>query len=79
LTELAIDADKVTGPVPWLHGEEDQLVPMAGSRRGIALLRNGEVTEKIYPGARREIFNELNKDEVLADTTAFLAKVTDGS
>jgi alpha-beta hydrolase superfamily lysophospholipase len=51
----------------------------AGSRRGIALLRNGEVTEKIYPGARREIFNELNKDEVLADTTAFLAKVTDGS
>ena len=31
--ELAIDADKVTGPVLWLHGEEDQLVPMAGSRR----------------------------------------------
>jgi alpha-beta hydrolase superfamily lysophospholipase len=78
LTELAIDADKVTGPVLWLHGEEDQLVPMAGSRRGIALLRKAEVTEKIYPGARHEIFNELNKDEVLADTTAFLAKVTDG-
>lgn len=78
LTELAIDADKVTGPVLWLHGEEDQLVPMAGSRRGIALLRNANVTEKIYPGARHEIFNELNKDEVLADTTAFLAKVTDG-
>ena len=69
LTELAIDADKVTGPVLWLHGEEDQLVPMAGSRRGIAY-RNANVTEKIYPGARHEIFNELNKDEVLADTTA---------
>jgi alpha-beta hydrolase superfamily lysophospholipase len=78
LTELAIDADKVTGPVLWLHGEEDQLVPMAGSRRGVALLRNAEVTEKIYLGARHEIFNELNKDEVLADTTAFLAKVTGG-
>ena len=78
LTELAIDADKVTGPVLWLHGEEDQLVPMAGTRRGIALLRNANVTEKTYPGARHEIFNELNKDEVLADTTAFLGKVTDG-
>jgi alpha-beta hydrolase superfamily lysophospholipase len=53
-------------------------VPMAGSRRGIALLRNANVTEKTYPGARHEIFNELNKVEVLADTTAFLAKVTDG-
>jgi alpha-beta hydrolase superfamily lysophospholipase len=78
LTELAIDADKVTGPVLWLHGEEDELVPVAGSRRGIALLRNANVTEKIYPGARHEIFNELNKDEVLAETTAFLAKVIDG-
>jgi len=75
LTELAIDVDKVTGPVLWLHGEEDQLVPMAGTRRGIALLRNAYVTEKTYPGARHEIFN---KDEVLADTTAFLTKVTDG-
>jgi alpha-beta hydrolase superfamily lysophospholipase len=36
-------------------------VPMAGSRRGIALLRNAEVTEKIYPGARHEIFNELKR------------------
>jgi len=78
LMEIALDADKVTGPVLWLHGEEDQLVPMAGTRRGIALLRNAEVTEKGYPGARHEIFNELNKEEVLADTTAFLAKVTGG-
>jgi alpha-beta hydrolase superfamily lysophospholipase len=78
LTELAIDADKVAGPVLWLHGEEDQLVPLAGTRRGIALLRNADVVEKTYPGARHEIFNELNKDEVLADTTAFFAKVTEG-
>jgi alpha-beta hydrolase superfamily lysophospholipase len=78
LIEIALDADKVTGPVLWLHGEEDQLVPMAGTRRGIALLRNAEVTEKAYPSARHEVFNELNKDEVLADTTAFLAKVADG-
>jgi alpha-beta hydrolase superfamily lysophospholipase len=38
----------------------------------MAMLRNADVTEIIYPGARHEIFNETNKDEVLADTTAFL-------
>jgi len=28
--------------------------------------------EKVYPGAAHEIFNETNKDEVLADMTAFI-------
>jgi len=78
LLEIAMDADEVTGPVLWQHGEDDQLVPVAGSRRGIALLRNADVTEKIYPGARHEIFNETNKDEVLADTIDFLASATKG-
>jgi alpha-beta hydrolase superfamily lysophospholipase len=78
LLNIALDADKVTGPVLWQHGENDQLIPPAGSRRAIALLRNAEVTEKIYPGARHEIFNETNKDEVLADTVDFLANATKG-
>ena len=30
------------------------------------------MTERIYPGARHEIFNETNRDEVLADTTRFI-------
>jgi alpha-beta hydrolase superfamily lysophospholipase len=72
LLDIALDSDKVTGPVLWQHGEADELVPVAESRRGMAMLRNAEVTEIIYPGARHEIFNEVNKDEVLADTTAFL-------
>jgi alpha-beta hydrolase superfamily lysophospholipase len=76
LLDFALDSDKVTGPVLWQHGAEDQLVPLAETRRGIAMLRNADVTEKIYPGARHEVFNETIKDEVLADTTAFIAKVT---
>jgi alpha-beta hydrolase superfamily lysophospholipase len=74
-SELGVDADKVTGPVLWQHGEVDQLVPPAGSRRGMALLRNADVTELTYPGARHEIFNETNKDEVLADTAGFLDRL----
>lgn len=59
-------------PLLWQHGEDDQLVPMAGSRRGIEHLRGEHYAERIYPGARHEIFNETNRDEVLADTAAFL-------
>jgi alpha-beta hydrolase superfamily lysophospholipase len=76
LLELALDADRVTGPVLWQHGADDELVPVEGTRRGIALLRNADVEERIYPGARHEIFNEVNRDEVLADTAAFLERVT---
>lgn len=75
LLEVALDADRVTGPVLWQHGDDDQLVLVDQVRRGIALLRNAEVEERIYPGARHEIFNETNRDEVLAHTTEFVERV----
>lgn len=59
-------------PLMWAHGEADQLVPLAGSRSGIEHLRGEYFVERIYPEARHEIFNETNKDEVLADVTAFI-------
>jgi alpha-beta hydrolase superfamily lysophospholipase len=59
-------------PLMWAHGEADQLVPLAGSRSGIERLRGKHFVERVYPEARHEIFNEINKDEVLADVTAFI-------
>jgi alpha-beta hydrolase superfamily lysophospholipase len=41
----------------------------------MALLRNADVTELSYPGARHEIFNETNKDQVLADAAGFLDRL----
>jgi alpha-beta hydrolase superfamily lysophospholipase len=46
------------------------------TRRGIALLRNADVQEHLYPGARHEIFFETNRDEVLADTLDFVDRVS---
>jgi alpha-beta hydrolase superfamily lysophospholipase len=62
------------GPLPtlWLHGDDDQLVPLADSRAGIDAVRGADLTERIYPGARHEVFNETNKDEVLDDVTSFI-------
>ena len=70
--DAALDSQRITGPVLWQHGDADDLVPMAGSERMIDLLTNADVTRRIYPGARHEIFNETNRDEVLADTARFI-------
>ncbi|MFC5834028.1 alpha/beta hydrolase [Nonomuraea insulae] len=59
-------------PTLWAHGEDDQLVPLPGSRVGIEAIKGTDLTERIYPGARHEIFNETNKEEVLDDVTAFI-------
>ncbi|MEU0738945.1 lysophospholipase [Streptomyces sp. NPDC006134] len=62
------------GPLPllWLHGDDDRLVPLPGSRPGVERLADGHLTERIYPGARHEVFQETNKAEVFADLTRFL-------
>ncbi|MFL9654591.1 alpha/beta hydrolase [Streptomyces sp. PB17] len=59
-------------PLLWLHGDDDRLVPLPGSRVGVEPLSGGDLTERIYPGARHEVFNETNRAEVFADVTRFL-------
>jgi len=65
-------AGRVQRPILWLHGEEDQLVPMAETKQGWAELAGRHAEAKSYPGARHEIFNETNQDEVLGDVIAFI-------
>ncbi|MFG3248946.1 alpha/beta hydrolase [Streptomyces sp. NPDC048187] len=62
-------------PLLWVHGEDDRLVPLPGSRLGVEPLSGGDLTERIYPGARHELFNETNRNEVFADVTRFLDDV----
>jgi alpha-beta hydrolase superfamily lysophospholipase len=75
-----VSKDGDIGPLPllWLHGDDDRLVPLAGSRVGIEELRGNDFTERIYPGARHEVFHETNKARVLADLTRFLDGVLAG-
>ncbi|MCF3134554.1 alpha/beta hydrolase [Streptomyces olivochromogenes] len=65
------------GPLPllWLHGADDRVVPLPGSRVGVERLSGGRLTEHVYAGARHEVFNETNKTEVFADLTRFLDDV----
>ncbi|MBT2211780.1 alpha/beta hydrolase [Actinomadura sp. NEAU-AAG7] len=65
-------------PVLYVHGEADRLVRPEDSRVGVEAVRGPGLTERLYPGARHEVFNETNRDEVLADVTAFIDRVLGG-
>ncbi|WP_026910609.1 alpha/beta hydrolase [Patulibacter minatonensis] len=73
--EVIAAADPI-GDVPtlYLHGEEDPLAPYEISKAAMEGLGLSNLEQKSYPGARHEIFNETNQDEVLADVSAYLRK-----
>lgn len=66
-------------PILVVSGSDDplagggQLVELVGQRYRDAGVR--DVTVTVYPGARHEILNETNRDEVTADILAFLGRV----
>ncbi|WP_370891689.1 alpha/beta fold hydrolase [Janibacter sp. GXQ6167] len=59
-------------PTLWLHGSDDHLVPIEDTRYGWEQIAGDTSHAKHYEGARHEIFNETNKDEVIADVLAFI-------
>lgn len=69
---IAAGPDLGSLPTLWIHGEDDQLVPIEGARVGIEHLRGTRFSQHTYPAARHEVFNETNSGEVLDDVTGFL-------
>jgi alpha-beta hydrolase superfamily lysophospholipase len=74
---LGIPSKKLPNEIPvmLIAGGDDPL----GGERGNTLLMNAfrkagvqDVTLIIYPEARHEVFNELNKEEVIADVIEWL-------
>ncbi len=68
-------------PVLFIAGEQDPVGESGeGVRRLAARYRQAglRVTERIYPGARHEVFNETNRDEVDRDLLAWLEQVLQG-
>lgn len=79
-TVATINSGGTLGELPllWVHGADDQLVPIEGTRVGIEALRGTTFDQHAYQGARHEVFNETNADEVLADVNAFIDEVLFG-
>jgi alpha-beta hydrolase superfamily lysophospholipase len=62
-------------PTLWIHGEEDQLAPLAPTREAVKRIGGNQLEGQTYPGARHEILNETNREEVLDEVASFLDAV----
>ncbi|MDJ0794069.1 MAG: alpha/beta hydrolase [Woeseiaceae bacterium] len=60
-------AGDVTVPLLTMHGDADKLTSPAGSEEFHANAGSADKTLKMYPGLFHEVFNEPERDAVLAD------------
>jgi len=65
-------AARLTAPLLIVHGNEDRLVSVEGSRMLAENAASAEVALKVYPGLWHEVFNEPEKDRVLDDVTSWI-------
>jgi len=76
VVEIIADAGSLGDlPTLWIHGDEDPLAPYDATKRAMEVVGGSRLHHKLYPGARHEIFNETNSDEVMGDVEAFLRAV----
>jgi alpha-beta hydrolase superfamily lysophospholipase len=67
-------APALTAPLLVVHGSEDRLIPVDGSRRLVECVGSTDVELKVYPGLYHEVFNEPERDQVLGDVVAWILK-----
>jgi alpha-beta hydrolase superfamily lysophospholipase len=63
-------------PVLYIHGQADELVPMALAQPAAQRLAGSEFTEHVVAEARHETFNELERDETIAVVAEFVERVS---
>ncbi len=59
-------------PAIWLHGGDDTIAPYVHAEAVARRVIGADGVHIRYDGARHEIFNEINREEVLDDVIVFL-------
>ena len=65
-------AASLTAPLLVVHGSDDRLIPVDGSRELVAAVGSPDVELKVYPGLYHEVFNEPEQDQVLDDVVSWI-------
>ena len=79
---IAADAAIANGPtfgdlpLLYVHGAEDPLVPVALARPVVERLAGPDSELRVIPGARHEVFNEIDQDATIALVADFAERVT---
>ena len=68
----ATRAAEMRVPVLIQHGVEDKLILLDGNRAIYADIGSPDKTVITYPGLRHEIYNEADREQVMADLTGWL-------
>jgi acylglycerol lipase len=65
-------AAALTAPLLVVHGSEDRLIPVDGSRQLVEAVGSSDVELKVYPGLYHEVFNEPERYQVLDDVVSWI-------
>ncbi|MFN2374937.1 MAG: lysophospholipase [Candidatus Binatia bacterium] len=65
-------ASEVHQPLLLIHGTDDPLCSAEGAETWVRSSSSKDVTVKLYEGGRHEMFNDINRDEVLEDLWTWL-------
>jgi alpha-beta hydrolase superfamily lysophospholipase len=65
-------APALTAPLLVVHGTDDRLIPLEGSRRLVKCVGSADVALKEYPELYHEVFNEPEQGKVLDDVVAWI-------
>lgn len=66
-------ARTLSTPLLVVHGGDDRLITVSGSRRLVDCAGGTDVHLKIYPGLYHEVFNEPERQRVLDDVMSWIA------
>lgn len=67
-------APALTAPLLVVHGTDDGLVPIEGSRRLVECVGSTDVRLKEYPPLYHEVFNEPERNEVIDDVVSWITE-----
>jgi alpha-beta hydrolase superfamily lysophospholipase len=70
--EIAAQAGKIAVPVLFQISGDDRLVSAEASREVFAKMPNKKNQLLVYPDSYHEIYNDLDRDTVIADLKKFL-------
>ncbi|MEO3759846.1 lysophospholipase [Mycobacterium sp. B14F4] len=65
-------AGSLTAPLLVVHGENDKLIPVAGSHHLLECVASTDAHLKVYPQLYHEVFNEPERALVLDDVTSWI-------
>ncbi len=73
LALLPGNAGSIQMPILLLHGLDDPLCSAEGARQYLSASGSPDFSVHLYPGGRHEMFNEINRDEVLGDLWTWMS------